>query len=54
MFLESEFTELIPEEYPRINKNTTIVGIWRKNKIRKMVKHHRNDHNRFDAEKTFT
>jgi len=53
MLSESEFTDLIPEEYPRINKNATIVGIYRKNKIRKMVMHHRNDHNRFDAEKTF-
>ena len=54
MFSESEFTDLTPEEYPRLNNNATIVGIWKKNKIRKMVYHHRTDHNRFDAEKTFT
>ena len=37
MLSESEFTAVRPSEYNGLRKSATIVGIWRKNKIRMMV-----------------
>ena len=53
MLSESDFSNLKTKGQRRINKNATIVGIWRKNKIRKMIMHHQNYRNHFVADKTF-
>ena len=51
--IDQEFNrEFTQDESPPLKK-ASIIGIWKHNKIRKLVQHHRNDQNRFTAEKTF-